>query len=394
MSWVVFTGVFVLLVLFDNAILHRGERTISFRRALAYTFFWISCAAAFCTYIYFSRGQNAAFSWATGYILEWMLSVDNLFVFHLVFKIYGTPAHLKHKPLFWGIVGAIIFRMIFFCIGEIAMHTFWWMHFIFAVFLIYTGIKAGMTDDEDEDPRNNTVFIWLSKRIPFVNGYDPNGAFFVRCKVNPDTGEVILPRSQDGEATSGSDTDACSTPTVLDPSDYYYERPLVQDAERAARRSQNQARRRKKYELRATVLVLVIICLELTDVLFAVDSVSAIIAQVPDLYLAYTACVFAMLGLRATFFVIDELVKMFTLLKYGVALTLIFIGVKLILKGFIHIPPTVVFFVLIFLMGSSMVLSVCYDRCWKREGRDDSTDSDASSPPGRKDEAPKADEEK
>merc|ERR1719310_1132714 len=179
-SWFVFTGVFVLLVLFDNAILHRGERTISFRRALAYTFFWIACAGAFCTYIYFSRGQNAAFSWATGYILEWMLSVDNLFVFHLVFKIYGTPSHLKHKPLFWGIVGAIIFRMIFFCIEEVLMHSFDWMHILFGIFLIYTGIKTACTDDDDTDPRKNWLFVMISNWVPFVNGYDSKGAFFVK----------------------------------------------------------------------------------------------------------------------------------------------------------------------------------------------------------------------
>merc|ERR1719454_567123 len=109
-------------------------------------------AGAFCIYIYFHRGLNDAFSWATGYLLEWMLSVDNLFVFHLVFNLYGTPDHLKHKPLFWGIVGAIFFRMLFFVIEEYLLHSLWWMHIVLGIFLIYTGIKTATSDDEDEDP--------------------------------------------------------------------------------------------------------------------------------------------------------------------------------------------------------------------------------------------------
>merc|ERR1719271_586482 len=228
------------------------------------------------------------------------------------------------------------------------MHKIWWMHIIFALFLICTGIKAGTSDEEDDDPQKNPFFIWLSTKIPFLNGYDPEGKFFIRCKVNAETGEIIPPRSRD-PITSDSES-GIDQPIIFDQSDYYREDP----APRLRPQDNEQRRRRKYYEWRATLLFLVI-CLEITDVIFAVDSVSAIIAQIPDLYLAYTACVFAMLGLRATFFVIDELVKMFTLLRYGVMFILVFIGVKLILKTWIHIPPSIVCMVLVGTLSICMI---------------------------------------
>merc|ERR1719305_848986 len=104
--------------------------------AVVYTLFWVACACAFCGWVYWYYSPSSAFMWMSGYLLEWMLSFDNLFVFHLIFNVYGTPSHLKHKPLFWGIVGAIVFRMIFFCIEEVLMHSFNWMHILFGIFLI------------------------------------------------------------------------------------------------------------------------------------------------------------------------------------------------------------------------------------------------------------------
>jgi len=353
--WVIFTVVFFLLVIFDNVVLHRRKEAISFKRAMVYTVFWISCAVAFNTYIYFSRGLDDAFQWGTGYLLEWMLSVDNLFVFHLIFNIYGTPSHLKHKPLFWGIVGAIIFRMIFFCIEEVLMHSFTWMHILFGIFLIYTGIKTATTDDDDTDPRKNWLFVMISNWVPFVNGYDSKGAFFVKVPLDK-KGNPILP-DPIGEVeiqSEGDDDDKKEggTKTIaIFSSDSWYQPKEGEEDDGT-----------KKWEWRATMLFLVVICLEVTDIIFAVDSVSAIVAQIPDLYLAYTACVFAMLGLRALFFVIDELIRLFSLLSYGVAVILIFIGVKLILKEWYHFPPSVVCFILVGTLVTCMVASLVYDR--------------------------------
>lgn len=354
--WVIFTVVFFLLVIFDNVVLHRRKEAISFQRAMVYTAFWISCAGAFCVYIYFTRGTDDAFLWGTGYLLEWMLSVDNLFVFHLIFNIYGTPSHLKHKPLFWGIVGAIIFRMIFFCIEEVLMHSFTWMHILFGIFLIYTGIKTACTDDDDTDPRQNWLFVMISNMIPFVHGYDSKGAFFVKVPLDK-KGNAILPDpigeveiSEEGSGDKDEEDSKPQTIAIFSADSWYKPEKDTEDDGT------------KKWEWRATMLFLVVICLEVTDIIFAVDSVSAIVAQIPDLYLAYTACVFAMLGLRALFFVIDELIRLFSLLSYGVALILIFIGVKLMIKEWYHFPAWIVCCILVGTLTTCMIASLIYDK--------------------------------
>jgi len=320
--WTVFTIVFIVLVVFDNAVLHRKAEKLTLLQSVLYTTFWIAVAAMFNVYVFWTRGSDDAFSWGTGYLLEWMLSVDNLFVFHRIFTVFKTPDEQKHKPLFYGIIGAIVFRMIFFLIEEILLHHVAWMHLVFGVFLIYTGIKAVSMDDEDESPDQGFLYQFLVKYINYEDKYDSQGRFFTT------TTEVSADKGDGKEPT-----------TVV--------------------------------QYKATRLVLVVVCLEVTDLVFAVDSVSAIVAQIPDLFLAYTACVFAMLGLRAMFFAIDELVKMFSLLAYGVAFILIFLGAKLILKSWIHIPPMVVCAILIATLALSILASVVAE---KFQGTDESTE--------------------
>lgn len=330
--WTVFTVAFFVLVIFDNFVLHRkverppgasprsaaaapssadepvSEPGLSLLQSLLYTTFWISVAGMFNVYVLHTRGVEDALNWGTGYILEWMLSVDNLFVFHRIFKIFKTPDAQKHKPLFYGIVGAIFFRMLFFLIGEVLLHHIAWMHLVFGVFLIYTGIKAVSMDDDEDDPEKGWMYNEIIQYINYVDEYDEDGRFFIQVK----------------EYTEHTG--------------------------------------REMVRWKATRLVLVVICLEVTDLVFAVDSVSAIIAQIPDLFLAYTACVFAMLGLRALFFAIDKLVEIFSLLSYGVAAILIFIGIKLIFKSWIHIPPGVVCCVLIGTLLISILASLLHEK--------------------------------
>jgi tellurite resistance protein TerC len=365
-NWVVFTLVFFVLVIFDNVCLHRGNVRISFGTACAYTVFWIFLACCFAIYIFLVRGPDDAFSWGVGYLLEWMLSVDNLFVFHLVFKLYGTPDHLKHKPLFYGIVGAVVFRMVFFCLEAALLHSLWWMHFVFGIFLIYTGINAALSDDDDNDPRDNPAVKCLVRYIPLINGYDNAGAFFVRVKIDRHTGLPILPEP--------AEIHDLAIDTESDPDT---QRQLEKEKERVHIYSSDQwyttprsvsdtdsARSQPRYEWRATLLLLVVLCLEATDIIFAIDSVSAIIAEIPDLYLAYTACVFAMLGLRAMFFVIERMVDLFEYLKYGVAAILVFIGIKLMLKGFLHVPPVVVLLILVGTLTLCIVASIIKQKCF------------------------------
>ena len=135
-------------------------------------------------------GPNQAFMWMSGYMLEWMLSFDNLFVFHMIFTIYGCPDHLKHRPLFLGICGAVFFRLIFLFVGEYLMHSLFFMHFIFGGFLVWTGIKTMTGDEEDEDPSQHPVVVLLTKHVPFVPAYDEKGSFFVEVPVD-ENGEAI-----------------------------------------------------------------------------------------------------------------------------------------------------------------------------------------------------------
>jgi len=370
-NWVVFTIVFIVLVVFDNVCLHRGNQRIGFAKACCYTVLWIFLAFCFAVYIYFVRGPDDAFHWGVGYLLEWMLSVDNLFVFHLVFKLYATPDHLKHKPLFYGIVGAVVFRMIFFCLEAALLHSLWWMHFVFGIFLIYTGINAALADDDDNDPRDNPCVKWLTSHIPLINGYDNGGAFFVRVKIDRRTGEPILPEPAIIEELiieTDSDADTARKEKEKErvhiyTSDQWYCTP--RGTNRSGDSDSESARGTQlRYEWRATLLLLVVLCLEATDIIFAIDSVSAIIAEIPDLYLAYTACVFAMLGLRAMFFVIETMVDLFEYLKYGVAAILVFIGVKLMLKGWFHVPPLIVLLILMGTLIICILASVVKQQCF------------------------------
>jgi tellurite resistance protein TerC len=334
-AWVTFTAVFFVLIAFDNCVLHRNPRALTIGWACMYTLFWIGCACGFCGYVYYHWGREQAYMWMSGYIIEWLLSFDNLFVFHLIFNSYATPDHLKHRPLYLGICGAVFFRLLFIFIGEYLMHAVMFMHFVFGAFLVYTGIKTIAEDEDDEDPSQQPLVLWLKKRLPFISVYDEKGSFFVRVPVD-ERGEV--------------DTSSLSNPEGGSQAGYG-----TVDLTPSA----NHGRRT---ELRATMLFLVLCCLEISDLLFAVDSVSAIVAQVNDLFLAYTSAIFAMLGLRATFFIIDVLARLFSLLKYGVAAVLVFIGVKLILSRMWHVPPGVVCLVLILMLGGSMAASVIQDR--------------------------------
>jgi len=292
--------------------------------------------------------------WMNGYLLEWMLSFDNLFVFHLIFSVYATPNHLKHRPLFYGIVGAVVFRLMFIFIGEYLMHAMTFMHLVFGAFLIYTGVQTVIGDDEDEDPSQNPLVLWLQSHIPFVPVYDSNGSFFVKCPVKAN-----------GEADISEDLIVTAEPAETD--------PLVEDGEEAKKITIVDFSRvtgNQQTQTRATMLFLIVCCLEISDILFAVDSVSAIVAQVPDLFLAYTCAVFAMLGLRATFFIIDVLVQLFSLLKYGVGAILVFIGIKLIIGKFYHIPASIVCVVLVGSIAGSMLASVIQEKLEKKlEGK-------------------------
>mmetsp|Transcript_11931 Transcript_11931/g.25744 ORF Transcript_11931/g.25744 Transcript_11931/m.25744 type:complete len:516 (-) Transcript_11931:98-1645(-) len=316
-GWIVFGVVCAFLLILDICCLNRGMTTMTFQRAAAMTVFWLCVGLAFNVFIFVQYGFTTALQWFNGYLLEYVLSIDNLFVFHIIFAVYKTPEEQKHKPLFWGIVGAIVFRLIFFLTVGFLLHTILFIHFVFGIFLIYTGIRTAMADDEDEDPSEHSFIKWCINKVPLVPRYDPGGAFFVTVPVDAEGREVL---------------------------DY--------DPEKG--------REDVKVRTMATLLMVVVICLELSDILFAVDSVVAKLAEIPNLFIAFTSTVFAMFGLRAMFFVINELMRYCVFLQYALSLILILIGVKLMVSDWYHVPPLTTCIVLLSILTISVVASWIY----------------------------------
>lgn len=362
-AWALLSVVFVVLLFVDLVVLRRlFPKDLTIRQALVFTLLWVGCAGVFNCYIYLRFGQDASYQWLSAYVLEWLLSFDNLFVFHTIFEAYHTPNHLRHKPLFVGILGAVFFRLAFLFIGEYLLHVLTLAHIIFGALLVYTGVKTAW-DDEDEDPADNWMVQWVQKNFPFIHMYDSEGSFFVKCEIDSQ-GRAMLPATAVVTPIPGSreplDPEFApkigyGTKTLLEP-------PLLEG---------------KPKQWRATTLVLVVCCLEVSDIIFAVDSVSAVVAQVNDLYLAYSAVIFAMLGLRAAFFIIDVLAHTFTLFKYGIAAILVFIGLKLIFSKVIYIPATVVCVILFATLAVSVAMSVIMERV--QESKEDKAKIDVKS---------------
>jgi tellurite resistance protein TerC len=281
-------------------------------------FLWVVIALIFNGIVWSRKGRTAAFEWATGYLLEWMLSMDNLFVFHLVFQTYKTPEKQIHKAVFVGIIGAVVMRMLFFMVVSTLLRLFGWFRWPFGALLIYSGIEAARSeDDEDEDISDRRLIRslkWcLGSRLH--EDYDPDG-------------------------------EAC----------------FIWDKESG--------------KLKVTILVMVITCLEFADILFALDSVSAKIAQIPDQYIAFSSSVIAMYGLRAMFFIIQDLVHMFELLKYGLCLILIFIGVELMFAKYLHLASSTVCILIVGIFVVCIIASRAMK--FKEESRDNLADAKGS----------------
>lgn len=255
--------------------------TITLRSHLCVLAFWVATAAVFNAIVFMRQGEYLGFEWLNGYALEWLLSMDNLFVFHLIFQIYNTPKPLLHKALFLGILGAAVFRMAFFMAISSLLHLVHWVRFVFGVLLIYSGIQAARDNDDEQDVSTTQAVSFLKSCL---------GS---RLLTTYDLHTKSLFVMQDGK-------------------------------------------------LCCTLLVPVIFCLELTDIVFAIDSVSAKVAQIPNYYIAYSSSVLAIFGLRAMFFIIRDLVDYFDMLKYGLCFILVFIGVELMVSDYVKLPAQVV----------------------------------------------------
>jgi tellurite resistance protein TerC len=296
--WIIFNAAIVVLIYLDLAVWNRGGRVIPFRQALLSTAFWIALAAGFAVFLHYWMGPAKSLEFVTGYLVEEALSVDNLFVFLLLFSYFKVPAEQERTVLLWGIVGALIMRGVFIATGVALVNRFHWIIYAFGVFLLYSGFKLMTESEEDEvDPSRNPVLRLCRKILPLTETYEGN-KFLIR-----------------------------------------------RDA-----------------KLFATPLFVVLIVVETTDILFATDSIPAILAITRDPFIVYTSNVFAILGLRSLYFALAGLMKLFHYLNYGLAVVLIFIGAKMLLSVKYNIPTWATLVVIAMVLGLSVVASVMFPK--------------------------------
>ena len=271
--WIDFNIFVLALLALDLGVFHRKAHSVSIKEATTWSIIWVSLAMIFNLGIYFAWGQEKALEFFTGYVIEKSLSVDNLFIFLMIFQYFSTPAEYQHRVLFWGILGALILRAIFIAAGSALLSHFHWMIYVFGGFLVFTGIKMFLQGDEKLDPERNPVVRLFERWVPITREYHGQN-FTIR--------------------TNG--------------------------------------------KTRATLLLLVLIVIETTDVIFAVDSIPAIFAVTQDSFIVYTSNIFAILGLRALYFMLAGIMQMFVYLKFGLSLVLCFVGAKMLLADIYKIP--------------------------------------------------------
>lgn len=295
LAWVGFHIFILFMLALDLGLVRRKAREVSLKEALAWSAVWISLAMVFNGFIYYWLGSEKALSFLAGYLIEKSLSVDNLFVFLLVFSYFKVPPLYQHKILFWGILGALFMRAVFIIAGIALISYFHFVIYIFGAFLIFTGIKLVMEKDEDIEPEKNPVLKFVRKFIPIKTEYGV-GKFFLR----------------------------------------------------------------ENGKLYATQLFVVLVVVETTDVIFAVDSIPAILAITPDPFIVYTSNIMAILGLRALYFALSGIMGMFHYLSYGLCFILVFIGVKMMISDFYKIPIAVALGVIAGVLTISIVLSIVF----------------------------------
>lgn len=294
--WIAFNVAVLVLLALDLGVFHRKSHQVGMKEALGWSAFWILLSLSFNYWVYLEFGQDKGLEFLTGYVLEKSLSVDNLFVFLLIFSYFKVPPAYQHRVLFLGILGALIMRAIFIGVGVALINQFHWLLYIFGAFLIFSGIKMWAVDDEDANPEN-AVVRWVRGWFPMTKEYHGT-KFFVTI---------------DGKR-------------------------------------------------HATPLLIVLVAMETTDVLFAVDSIPAILGVTQDAFIVYTSNIMAILGLRALYFALAGLMEFFHYLHYGLSLILIFIGVKMVGEKYFEIPIPVALGVIGGLLFFSMVFSLIFKK--------------------------------
>lgn len=294
--WLFWVGflifVFIMLAL-DLGVFHRKIQKVPVKEAVIWTLIWISLAMIFMGVIYFELGRTKALEFLTGYVIEYALSVDNIFVFILIFSFFQVDERYQHKVLFWGIIGALIMRGIFIFTGVALINRFHWIIYIFGGFLIFTGLRMLFKEEEKVEPEKNPVVRFFRKFLPVSH-------------------------------------------------DSHEDRFFIKDGNRHL----------------ATPLFLVLLIIESSDLIFAVDSIPAILAITTDSLIVYTSNIFAILGLRSLYFAISGIMEYFRFLKVGLAFILSFVGLKMCLSSVYPIPIYFSLLVILSILVISILASV------------------------------------
>lgn len=286
--------VFVLAMLaLDLGVFHRSAHVVRFKEALAWSAVWVGLALLFNLGIWWKFGAEPAVQFLTGYLIEKSLSIDNIFVFVIVFSALGIPSLYQHRVLFWGILSALVLRAAMIFAGVAMLQRFHWLIYFFGAFLIFTGIKLFLNRNQEEHPENGAAMRWARRVIPSTSRFDSHH-FFTR-----ENGRWL-----------------------------------------------------------ATPLLMALLLVEVTDVIFALDSIPAIFAVTRDPFLVFTSNIFAILGLRSLFFLVAGMVEKFSYLKVGLSAVLVFVGTKMAVVDFVKVPAFVSLAVIAALIGGSVVASL------------------------------------
>jgi tellurite resistance protein TerC len=295
--WIVFNAFVLLMLALDLFVFHRKAHEVKMKESILWTLFWIGLSLLFNLAVYWELGEDRALEFLTAYLIEKSLSVDNLFVFLMIFNYFHVPLQYQHKILFWGILGALVLRAIFILVGVALLEKFHFITYLLGAFLIFTGIKMATTKQESIDPKANPVVKFISRYMPVTNML-VGGKFFVRIEK-----------------------------TIF-----------------------------------ATPLFIVLVMVETTDVVFAADSIPAILAISQDTFIVYTSNVFALLGLRALYFALAGIMNMFHYLHFGLSLILVFIGGKLLAASFFEIDMVWALVVVAAILAGSIILSLIFPK--------------------------------
>jgi len=308
----VFGVIILLFLVLDLGVLHRKATVISQKSALMQSIFWVVVSLIFALFVYiYDGGQKNALEFLSAYLTEKALSIDNIFVILLILKYFAVKEEYYHKILFWGILGALVFRAIFIFLGALLIAKFHWILYIFGAFLVYSGIKIFGDDEEMEIEPENNPLIKFTRRFLRITKETHGGKFFIR-----ENGKLVF-----------------------------------------------------------THLFLVIVLIESTDLIFAVDSIPAAFAITQNEFVIYTSNIFAVMGLRAMFFLLASVLNKFHLLQKGLSIVLIFIGLKMLLEIIhVHVPISFSFIIIISALVLSMVLSLYFK---KPEDKDEPEVSDS-----------------